>query len=193
MSACELDVCAPTSSRTAAPRASLAARLRPVSARLRTFGRNRQGQQRVDLTLSPAYFRRLLPGAQVWQSVFYRGDTGNGKIDWCEADAVIAFEDHLFIVECRGGAFTWTPPATDFDAYFDSLKNLVLKPAKQGSRFVTYLEGAETVAIFDRDKKQIGELTRANYRHITICPVSLDPFTEIAAQVQHLKKIGIDV
>lgn len=150
-------------------------------------------QTALSENLPVAYFRRLLPAAQVWQSVFYQGVVDNGKVDWCESDALIAYEDHLFIVECRGGAFTHTSPASDFDAYVASLRNLVLKPATQGRRFLTYLEGKETVAIFDRDKKQIGELRRADYRHVTICPVSLDPFTEIAAQVQHLKKIGVDV
>ncbi len=40
---------------------------------------------------------------------------------------------------------------------------------------------------------QVGELRRADFRHITICTVTIDPFTEIAAQVQHLRKIGVDV
>jgi len=139
------------------------------------------------------YFRRLLPSAKVWQSVFYLGDTGSGKVGWCEADAVIVYEDHLLVLESRGGAFTYTSPATDFDAYVESLKNLVLKPATQGQRFLKYLESKDAVAIYNRDRKQVGELRRSDFRHIAICPVTLDPFTEIAAQVQHLKKIGVDV
>jgi len=139
------------------------------------------------------YLTKLLPGAKVWRATFYEGDIANGRTGWCEADALVAYEDHLLIVECRGGAFTYTSPATDFDGYVTSLKNLVLKPATQGKRFRDYLESRDTAPIFDGYKNQIGELRRDDYRHITICPVTLDPFTEIAAQVQHLKKIGVDV
>ena len=52
---------------------------------------------------------------------------------------------------------------------------------------------ATEVPIYDHRHKQIGELSRSNFRHVTICAVTLDPFTEIAAQVQHLRKIGVDV
>ena len=47
--------------------------------------------------------------------------------------------------------------------------------------------------MFDRDRRQIGQLSKKDFRHITICPVTLGPFTEMAAQVQHLGKIGVDV
>ena len=139
------------------------------------------------------YFERLLPGAKVLKEVYYRGKTDNGKTNWCEADGLLIFDDHLFIVEARGGAFTYTPPATDFQAYIASLKSLVLKPATQGQRFLNYLKSAENVPLFDRNHNQIGELSKSDFRHITICAVTLDPFTELAAQTQHLRKIGIDV
>jgi len=139
------------------------------------------------------YFERLLPGAKVLKEVYYRGKTDNGKTNWCEADGLLIFDDHLFIVEARGGAFTYTPPATDFQAYIASLKNLVLKPATQGQRFLNYLKSAENVPLFDSNHNQIGELSKSDFRHITICAVTLDPFTELAAQTQHLRKIGVNV
>ena len=146
-------------------------------------------QQNQSEGLPIEYLRRIMPGASVWQSVYYQWP---GK-DWCEADGLLAYDDHLFIIESRGGAFTYTSPANDFSAYVASLKNLVLKPATQGKRFLDYLNSADAVPLFDQHHNQIGELRRGVFRHITICPVSLDPFTELAAQVQHLRKIGVDV
>ncbi len=64
---------------------------------------------------------------------------------------------------------------------------------KQGRRFLDYFENKETVEFFDRDHKKIGDISQNDFEHITICAVTLDPFTEIASQIQHLKKIGIDV
>jgi hypothetical protein len=101
-------------------------------------------------------------------------------------------QDNLFIVESKGGAFTYTSPATDFPAYVDSLRNLLLKPATQGKRFLEYISDCDAVSIYDAEHREMGRLRRENFRHITVCAVTLDPFTELAAQVQHLPKIGID-
>src|SRR5258705_7129631 len=150
-------------------------------------------QQEQSENLPVKYLRRILPGGVVWQAVYYQCQAGSGKGEWCEADGLFVYDDHLFIIECRGGAFTYTSPADDFPAYVDSLKNLVLKPATQGKRFLDYLNSAESIPIFDSHHQRIGELHRGAFRHVTICPVTLDPFTELAAQVQHLRKIGVDV
>jgi hypothetical protein len=96
-------------------------------------------------------------------------------------------------VEVKAGAFTYTPPATDFPAYIASLKNLVFNPAEQGKRFIEYLESADVVDLFDSNHNEIGKISKNDFEHITICAVTLDQFTELAAQAQHLKKIGIDV
>ena len=139
-------------------------------------------------------FEKLLPGVQVYQSVYYHWHTRPGGIkDWCEADALLIYEDHLIIMEVKAGAFTYTSPAADFSSYIKSLHNLVFKPAEQGKRFLGYLESDDEVRLYDKDHKEIGKISRKDFKHITICAVTLDPFTELAAQVQHLKKIGIDV
>jgi len=83
-------------------------------------------QQEVSEHQPFKYFGRLLPGGRFFRRVYYKGRTDRGDIDWCETDGLIVFDDHLFVIEVKGGAFTYTPPATDFPAYIDSLKNLVL-------------------------------------------------------------------
>ena len=150
-------------------------------------------QKNLSENLPIEFFKRLLPGTKIFYQVHYRGQTKAGTTDWCEADALLIYDDHLFVIEAKGGAFTYTPPATDIQGWLKSLDELVLKPVTQGKRFVKYLSSATEVPIFDHKHKQIGEISRSNFRHVTICAVTLDPFTEIAAQVQHLRKIGVDV
>lgn len=149
-------------------------------------------QQQLSEALPFKYLRTILAGATEIRPVFYRAQVGP-RTEWCEADGVLTYDDHLFVVEVRAGAFTYTPPSTDFPAYIESLRNLVLKPASQGRRFREYLSSAEAVPIFDHEHQQVGSLRKGDYRHITICAVTIDPFTEMAAQVQHLRKIGVDV
>ena len=150
-------------------------------------------QKNLSENLPIEFFERLLPGAKIFRQVYYRGQTKAGTTDWCEADALLIYDDHLFVIEAKGGAFTYTPPATDIQGWLKSLDELVLKPVTQGKRFVKYLSSATVVPIYDDKHKQIGELSKTSFRHVTVCAVTLDPFTEIAAQVQHLHKIGVDV
>ena len=153
----------------------------------------KQIQQEVSEGLPFKYLERILPQAKIVSPVYYRWRTDPGTIDWCETDGLVIYDDCLFVIEAKGGAFTYTPPATDFPAYVASLKNLVLKPATQGKRFLDYLASAAVVPLFNEQRDQIGEVSKKNFRQITICTVTLDPFTEIAAQVQHLQKIGLNV
>ena len=151
-------------------------------------------QKELSESLPFKYLSAILPGATGYQSAYYRWfpKESNTKKDWCEVDGMLIYDDHLFIIECRGGAFTYTPPATDFPAFVISLKNLVLKPANQGRRFLDYLSSSEAVQIFDKNHNQVRKLRKSDFRHISICLVTLDSFTEMAAQVQHLHKIGVN-
>lgn len=152
-------------------------------------------QKEVSEELPFKYFKILLPEAQTIKSVYYFWHTNenSSKKEWCEADGIIICCNHLFVVEVKAGAFTYTSPANDFPAYIKSLKNLVFKPAKQGRRFLEYLQSENTVGIFDSDHRKIEDISKKDFEHITICAVTLDTFTGLASQVQHLKKIGIDV
>jgi hypothetical protein len=148
----------------------------------------------VSEALPIQYFQRLLPGATVYQEVYYQSQaTPGGSKNWCEADCLVMFDDHLFVIEVKAGAFTYTSPATDLPAYISSLKALVQSPVQQGQRFVKYLQGSEEVPIFDTKHREIAKLRKGKLRVVTICAVTLDPFTEIAAQAQHLHKIGVSI
>jgi preprotein translocase subunit SecA len=150
-------------------------------------------QKTVSEELPFAYLGRLLPGARIYRPVYYRWAAGRGPAQWQEADGLLVFDDHLLVIEVKAGAFTYTSPANDLPAHLDSLRNLLQAPARQGSRFVDYLESAAEVPIADADHSEIGRLRRGDFRHITICAVSLDAFTTLAARAQRLAPLGIDV
>jgi preprotein translocase subunit SecA len=150
-------------------------------------------QKAVSEALPFDYLKHLLPAATTYRPVYYRWRIGDGPAQWHEADGLLIYDDHLFVIEVKAGAFTYTSPATDLPAHIESLRNLVLHPARQGSRFVDYLESAEEVTIYDAAHSEIGRLRRSSFRHVSVCAVTLDPFTELAARAQHLRELGIDV
>jgi preprotein translocase subunit SecA len=150
-------------------------------------------QKTVSEELPFRYLFQLLPGAQVFRQVYYRWRAGAGVAQWHEADGLVIYDDHLIVIEVKAGAFTYTSPATDLPAHIASLENLARSPASQGNRFVDYLESAPEVVIADSNHNEIGRLQRSTFRHVTICAVTLDPFTALAARAHHLKKIGVDI
>ncbi len=151
-------------------------------------------QQELSESLPLMHFKKLLPGAIVFHAVFYRWRNEASEPErWCESDAIVAYQDHLFIVEVKAGAFTYASPATDFPSHIKSLEGLLLAPARQGQRFLEYLESKEEVGLYDKKHMEIGRLARRDFNHVTICAITLDPFTELAAKAQHLTKIGVDV
>lgn len=141
------------------------------------------------------YLRRLLPDCLEQRQIYYKWypKENSEKKHWCETDGFVQFGNHLIIIEVKAGAFTYTSPANDFGAYVKSIENLLLRPSDQGARFLDYINRAEKANLYDKDKKLVETLERKKIRKVTICALTIDPFTEIASQIQHLKGIGIDV
>ena len=97
-------------------------------------------QQELSERLPIELLKAILPDAKIFDHIYYQWHSEpSGTKRWYEADALLIYEDHLFIIEIKAGAFTYTSPAIDFPAYIESLKNLVLKPADQGKRFLEYI------------------------------------------------------
>jgi hypothetical protein len=137
------------------------------------------------------YLTRLLAGAEDYGEIYY--PNGPRKSDgWSELDRLIAYDDHLIVIEVKSGSFTYTSPADDFDAHVASLRALIEDPARQAKRFLEYLESADEVLLYDRHKNEVARVRRDRYRVVTVCAISVDPFTEFAAQARHLSKLGLE-
>ena len=153
-----------------------------------------QRQKAVSESLPFDLLRKLLPGASVHESVYYRWTTGDqGRPDWCETDGLVIYDDHIFIVEVKGGAFCQDAPATDFPAHMSSVEGLVLHPASQARRFIEYLESADEVTLFDSEHKPIASIRRDAFRCITPSCFTLDSLSILAAQVETLQPLGLDI
>ena len=137
------------------------------------------------------YFSRLLPDAQTFTNVHYSGHGFTGEVD-----VLILYDDHMLVVEVKSGQYTDLPPATDFEDHLRSVQRLGVTPSMQLQRFSQYLAAAESVPIYDSNSKSVrrtvADIPVAEFRQISLCAVTLEPFTEFAAQLHHLKALGID-
>ena len=55
------------------------------------------------------------------------------------------------------------------------------------------MESAREVVIADAEHNEVTRLRRADFRHITVCTITLDAFTALTARAQHLVPLGIAV
>ncbi len=127
-----------------------------------------------------------MPGARIYRPIYYQWNKGAKY----ETDGILIYEDHLFVIEVKGGAFTYTSPANDLSGYIKSLKNLVENPISQGNRFVEYLEIQNEVSLCDDNGEEIIRLRHSCFRNVTVCAITLDEFTEIAAR--NPQRLNID-
>lgn len=151
-------------------------------------------QKEVSEALPLSLLSRLLPTAKTHQSVYYKWPIGpSGTKQWCETDGLLIYDDHLIVLEVKAGAFTHTPPSSDFLAHIESLDALLRAPSEQTDRFCAYLESEPRVAIYDSEHRQIGVLEQGSFRCITRCCVTLDQLTEFAARAENLNELGVNV
>ncbi|MBE3097317.1 MAG: SEC-C domain-containing protein [Planctomycetes bacterium] len=137
----------------------------------------------------------LLPQAKVFRPVMYPWKTGAGEQQpgWCELDGLVLFDDTMFVVEVKAGAFTWAPPLTDFPSYMRSLKDLLKRPAEQAARFLAYLRHAETVTLYDGKHRAVAAISKNDFRNIIPLCLTLDALTTAAHRVRDLAPVGIAV
>jgi hypothetical protein len=139
-------------------------------------------------------FGKLLPSAKYYRNVYYQWVSGHSSHrEWCETDGLIIYDDHLIILEIKGGAFTYTPPTSDFNGYIRSVGELIRKPAEQVKRFIDYLNSYDEVTLYDRSHHPIGNIRKSQFRIITPCCVTLDSFTDLAARTNKLHELGVSL
>ncbi len=152
--------------------------------------------QRKQADVSEQYtfelFHKLLPHSNIHKKVWYEDSSEKTK-KWCEADGVICFDDNLFIVEVKAGAFSPYSPTTDFEGFQKSINDLIGKPYKQGKRFLKYLESAETVQLFNEDRNVIDTLQLGSFRNVILCCVTLEQLTNLGGKLAELKSIGTEI
>ncbi|WP_214811876.1 SEC-C metal-binding domain-containing protein [Exiguobacterium sp. s127] len=147
-------------------------------------------QKKVSEELPFVLFNKLLNKPEIHKSVYYQSKVGK-KLQWCENDGIIIYDDHIIIIEVKAGSFTYTSPATDFPAYINSIKTLVKSPHDQATRFIDYILSEDVVTIYDEEHKPIRELKKNNFRQITICCVTLENFTSFSSRINQLNALGI--
>ena len=152
---------------------------------------NIQQKQTEDIACS--LFEKLLPKSKIHRNVYSKFQLQNkNKQDWRENDAIIIDDDNLIILEVKGGAFTYTPPAYDFEAFKNSIKSLMEKPAIQGQYLIDELNKQKILILYNQKHQEIDKINISNFRNIIICCCTLDNFTAFSTKQNILNDLGLE-
>jgi hypothetical protein len=145
-------------------------------------------------TMSEAAFADILaaqlPGAKVFQEVYYKDPTTR---QWAENDTLIMVDDLLFLIEAKAGAAaTIASPALDFGRHAQSVQDLVLKAYKQCERFFCYLNSADEVPLyhlFEGKYEECSRVRRTDYRVMVPIGLTVESFSPFSAYCKELPQV----
>lgn len=145
-------------------------------------------------TMSEAAFADILatqlPGAQVFQEVYYKDPTNK---QWAENDTLILIDDVLYLIEAKAGAAaTIASPALDFARHAQSVQDLVLKAYKQCERFFRYLNSADEVPLYhlvDGKHEEFGRIRCSDYRVMVPIGLTVESFSPFSAYCKELPQV----
>ena len=141
----------------------------------------------------PDILNNQLPGATVYQEVYYKDPVTN---QWSENDTLIIVDDVLYLVEAKAGASaTIASPVLDFKRHTQAVQDLILKAYMQCERFFNYLNSADEVPLFTRADGKYKECGRIRYSDFRVMlPIGLTvesfaPFSSFCKELPQVKPL----
>lgn len=136
-------------------------------------------------------FKSLLPGCNVYSDNYYPQNKSLKRM--YENDIIITYQNSIFIIEVKAGAFSSTPALTDFQSHIKSYKNLVEKADQQCQRTLSYLKRQPESPIYFKNKQEKTVLKMNQFNYVYTFCVTIDDFNEFAAKAERLNKINIEL
>jgi hypothetical protein len=138
-------------------------------------------------------FKEMLPDAEIYEKMYYYTDP-NDKGSRCEVDGLIFINDHLLIVEIKGGEHSQKSPTTHPKSVHQSAEKLVGKAYDQGMRLFECLEKyKDGVQLYSELDVLIKEIKLSDYKHVTICCITLEQVAGTEGNLNSLKALNRNV
>lgn len=142
-------------------------------------------QKEISEKLPLIYLKKALPNSVSFSEVAYRVGAGN----WAECDALLEYNGLLFIIEVKAGKYDPESPYDDFEGHLRSIKDLILKPAKQASRFINLLKEKKSIEICNSNHLKLRDIYYNDYHSIIPLCVTLESMTFLNSTVSNFKSI----
>lgn len=135
-------------------------------------------------------FHKLLPNSEIYTGNYYPVNASLKKMN--ENDIIIIYQNYLFIIEVKAGAFPSTPPITDFNAHISAYHNLAEKADSQCSRTLDYITKHSPAQFYGHDKTPTFCLPELkSFDDIFTFSVTVDNFNEFASKAEKVSVISL--
>lgn len=142
-------------------------------------------QKEISEKLPLIYLKKVLPSSVSFSGVAYRVGAGN----WAEYDALLEYNGLLFVIEVKAGKYDPESPYDDFEGHLRSIKDLILKPAKQASRFINLLKERKSIEICNSNHLKLRDIRYNDYHSIIPLCVTLESMTFLNSTVSNFKSV----
>lgn len=142
-------------------------------------------QKEISEKLPLIYLQKALPNSLSFSGVAYRVGAGN----WAECDALLEYNGLLFVIEVKAGKYDPESPYDDFEGHLRSIKDLILKPAKQAFRFINLLKERKSIEICNSNHLKLRDIRYNDYHSIIPLCVTLESMTFLNSTVSNFKSV----
>lgn len=137
------------------------------------------------------YLEDLLPGATIYQNLFYRPDSKNPNYR-VETDGVILYDTNIFIIEAKSGSLSQSSRRGSLLMIRKEAKRLVGEAYNQALRTKEYINNTSKPIFEQENGKPLLEITdKTKYKNIYLITTTLDPLDHLSTQLNSLKNIGL--
>jgi hypothetical protein len=138
------------------------------------------------------YLNNLLPGAKIYRNLYYSTGQENQEKHRSETDAIIIFDENLFILEAKAGALSLSAKRGGLDRIKRDTTALVDEAYSQAIRTKAFILETEA-PIFKYENGQTAlELTgKRQYKNIFLINVTLEYLGHLSTQLNSLKKFEL--
>ena len=136
-------------------------------------------------------FKSILPKCKTYDSLYYyvKDDEGNDK--QCELDALIIYDNNIFLIESKSGLFKVPARRGAIKALGTAIYENIEYAFEQASRAKDYIKENQVVKFFNADNSEKLSFNSGDYSNIYLINTTLENFGEVATSIHRFKSIGL--
>ena len=133
------------------------------------------------------YFSRLFPKQSIFKNLRYYYQEQK-----FEVDVLILYDNKIFIIESKAGAFTEPAKRGAIERLKTDLKKLIEDAYQQGRRVRDYIKSAKTAVFKDKNGKKVLDIKfKPNKIDFFLINVTLEPLMSLATGLKRLQSLGL--
>lgn len=140
-------------------------------------------------TLALEHLRKLLPGCQSYHQLHYVY-AHDGVSESGEVDGVVLFDNVVFIIEAKAGAFSASAKRGGEERIRKHIGELIDKAYEQGKRALAFIKSEDEVTFQDDRGKDVLSLCANDYTRFYLVNVTLDCQERIFTQLNSLRAMS---